>query len=180
MSRIGKKPIPVPKEVEVTFEGDVLSAKGPKGQLSRFIHPDIDLTIDDSQIVVSIANNAKGSKALSGLFRSLINNMIVGVSEGFKKTLEIVGVGYRVELSGNQLVCNVGYSNPVFYEIPNGIEVQVDKKNTVILNGIDKELVGVTAAKIRSFRPPEPYKGKGVKYIDEMVRRKAGKTGAKA
>ncbi len=180
MSRIGKKPITVPKEVEVTFEGRVLSAKGPKGQLSRSIHPKIDLTIDDSQIVVSITDNSKDSKALFGLFRSLIDNMIIGVSEGFTKTLEIIGVGYRVELSGNQLVCNLGYSNPITYEIPSGIEVKLDKKNTVILSGIDKELLGITVAKIRAFRPPEPYKGKGVKYFDEKVRRKAGKTAAKA
>ena len=129
---------------------------------------------------MSISDNSKESKALSGLFRSLIANMVLGVSERFKKTLEIIGVGYRVELSGNQLVFNLGYSNPIRYDIPPGIEVQLDQKNKVILSGIDKELLGITAAKIRSFRPPEPYKGKGVKYFDEKVRRKAGKTGVKA
>ncbi|MBE9542263.1 MAG: 50S ribosomal protein L6 [Proteobacteria bacterium] len=180
MSRIGKKPIIMPKEVEVTFDGRMLSAKGPKGELRRFIHPKVELNIDKSQIAVSISGNSKESKSLFGLFRSLISNMVVGVNEGFKKTLEIVGVGYRVELSGNQLVFNLGYSNPIKYDIPPGIEVQLDQKNKVILSGIDKELLGITAAKIRSFRPPEPYKGKGVKYFEEKVRRKAGKTGAKA
>lgn len=180
MSRIGKKPIIMPKEVEVTFDGRMLSAKGPKGELRRFIHPKVELNIDKSQIAVSISDNSKESKSLFGLFRSLISNMVVGVNEGFKKTLEIVGVGYRVELSGNQLVFNLGYSNPIKYDIPPGIEVQLDQKNKVILSGIDKELLGITAAKIRSFRPPEPYKGKGVKYFEEKVRRKAGKTGVKA
>ena len=180
MSRIGKKPIIMPKEVEVTFDGRMLSAKGPKGELHRFIHPKVELNIDKSQIAVSISDNSKESKSLFGLFRSLISNMVVGVNEGFKKTLEIVGVGYRVELSGNQLVFNLGYSNPIKYDIPPGIEVQLDQKNKVILSGIDKELLGITAAKIRSFRPPEPYKGKGVKYFEEKVRRKAGKTGVKA
>jgi len=158
----------------------MLSAKGPKGELRRFIHPKVELNINKPQIAVSISDNSKESKSLFGLFRSLISNMVVGVNEGFKKTLEIVGVGYRVELSGNQLVFNLGYSNPIKYDIPPGIEVQLDQKNKVILSGIDKELLGITAAKIRSFRPPEPYKGKGVKYFEEKVRRKAGKTGAKA
>jgi len=180
MSRIGKKPIIMPKEVEVTFDGRMLSAKGPKGELHRFIHPKVELNIDKSQIAVSISDNSKEYKSLFGLFRSLISNMVVGVNEGFKKTLEIVGVGYRVELSGNQLIFNLGYSNPIKYDIPPGIEVQLDQKNKVILSGIDKELLGITAAKIRSFRPPEPYKGKGVKYFEEKVRRKAGKTGVKA
>jgi len=180
MSRIGQKPIIMPKEVEVTFDGRMLYAKGPKGELRRFIHPKVELNIDKSQIAVSISDNSKESKSLFGLFRSLISNMVVGVNEGFKKTLEIVGVGYRVELSGNQLIFNLGYSNPIKYGIPPGIEVQLDQKNKVILSGIDKELLGITAAKIRSFRPPEPYKGKGVKYFEEKVRRKAGKTGVKA
>ena len=180
MSRVGKKPIIVPKGVEITFDGRVLSAKGPKGELSRPIHPNVSLAIDKSQIAVSVSDTSKESQSLFGLFRSLIANMIVGVSEGFKKTLEIVGVGYRVELSGNQLVFNLGYSNPIKYDIPRGIEVQLDQKNKVVLSGIDKELLGITAATIRRFRTPEPYKGKGVKYLDEKVRRKAGKTGTKA
>jgi large subunit ribosomal protein L6 len=180
MSRIGKKPIILPKEVEITYEGRTLSAKGPKGELNCLIHPKIELDIDKSQITVSISDNSKESKSLYGLFRSLIANMVLGVNEGFKKTLEIIGVGYRVELSGNQLIFNLGYSNPIKYNIPRGIEAQLDQKNKVILSGIDKELLGVTAAEIRNFRVPEPYKGKGIKYLEEKVRRKAGKTGAKA
>ena len=179
MSRIGKKPIDVPQEVEVNFDGQVLSVKGPKGGLSRLIDPKVALDINDSQISLSVSDNSKEARSLSGLFRSLIANMIVGVSEGFKKTLEIVGVGYRVELSGRQLIFNLGYSNPITYDIPEGLEAQIEQRNKVILMGIDKELLGVAAAKIREFRPPEPYKGKGIRYFDEKVRRKAGKTGAK-
>ncbi|UCF73884.1 MAG: 50S ribosomal protein L6 [Deltaproteobacteria bacterium] len=179
MSRIGKKPIIVPNEVEVKLEGEILSVKGPKGELRRFIHPKVTLDINDSQIVLSVADNSKESKSLFGLFRSLIANMVLGVTEGFKKTLEISGVGYRVERSGTQLVFNLGHSNPIKYDIPKGIEVQFDEKTKLVLNGIDKELLGIAAAKIRSFRAPEPYKGKGVRYLEEMIRRKAGKTAAK-
>jgi large subunit ribosomal protein L6 len=179
MSRVGKKSIIVPKDVEVKFDGEMLSVKGPKGELRRLIHPKVKLNIDDSQILLSIFDNSKESNSLFGLFRSLIANMVLGVTEGFKKTLEIIGVGYRVELSGNKLVFNLGYSNPITYDIPKGIEIQLDQKNKVVLSGIDKELLGITAAKIRSFRTPEPYKGKGVKYLEETIRRKAGKTGVK-
>jgi len=180
MSRVGKKPINVPKEAEVRLDGEILSVKGPKGELRRLIHPKVGLDINGSQITLSISDNSKESRSLIGLFRSLIANMILGVTEGFKKTLEITGVGYRVERSGNKLVFNLGYSNPIRYNIPKGIEVQLDQKTKIVLNGIDKELLGTVAAKIRSFRPPEPYKGKGVKYLGEMVRRKAGKVGVKA
>jgi len=179
MSRVGKKSIIVPKDVEVKFDGEMLSVKGPKGELRRLIHPKVQLNINDSQILLSIFDNSKESNSLFGLFRSLIANMVLGVTEGFKKTLEIIGVGYRVELSGNKLVFNLGYSNPITYDIPKGIEIQLDQKNKVVLSGIDKELLGITAAKIRSFRTPEPYKGKGVKYLEETIRRKAGKTGVK-
>jgi len=179
MSRVGKKPIIVPEEVEVKLDGEMLSVKGPKGELRRLIHPKVKLNINGSQILLSIFDNSKKSKSLFGLFRSLIANMVLGVTEGFKKSLELIGVGYRVELTGNKLVFNLGYSNPITYDIPKGIEAQLDQKNKVVLSGIDKELLGVTAAKIRSFRPPEPYKGKGVKYLEETVRRKAGKTGVK-
>jgi large subunit ribosomal protein L6 len=179
MSRVGKKPIIVPKEVEVKFDGEMLSVKGPKGELRRLIHPKVRVNINGSQILVSISDNSKESKSLFGLFRSLIANMILGVTEGYKKTLEVVGVGYRVELSGNELVLNLGYSRPIKYDIPNGIKVQLDQKNKVVLSGIDKELLGTTAAEIRGFRTPEPYKGKGIKYLEETVRRKAGKTGVK-
>ncbi len=177
MSRVGKKPIIVPKEAEVKFDGETLSVKGPKGELRRLIHPKVRLDISDSQILLSISDNSKESRSLFGLFRSLIANMILGVTEGFEKTLEIIGVGYRVELSGTQLVLNLGYSDPIRYDIPKGIEVQLDQRNKVVLSGIDKEFLGITAAKIRGFRTPEPYKGKGVRYLKETVRRKAGKTG---
>lgn len=180
MSRVGRKPISVPKEAEVTFDGEMLSVKGPRGELRRLIHPKVRLDISDSQISLSISDNSKESKSFFGLFRSLIANMVLGVTVGFSRTLEIIGVGHRVELSGNQLVLNLGYSDPIKYDIPKGIQVQLDQKNKVVLSGIDKELLGITAAKIRSFRIPEPYKGKGVRYLEETVRRKAGKTGAKA
>ncbi len=180
MSRVGKKPIIVPKEVEVRLDGEILSVKGPKGELSRLIHPKVGLDINGSQITLSISDNTKESSAISGLFRSLIANMVLGVTEGFKKSLELIGVGYKVERSGNQLVFNLGYSNPIKYDIPKGIDVQLDQKSKLVLSGIDKELLGTVAAKIRSFRPPEPYKGKGVKYLGELVRRKAGKAGVKA
>ena len=180
MSRVGKKPIIVPKEVEVRLDGEILSVKGPKGELSRLIHPKVGLDINGSQITLSISDNTKESSAISGLFRSLIANMVLGVTEGFKKSLELIGVGYKVEHSGNQLVFNLGYSNPIKYDIPKGIDVQLDQKSKIVLSGVDKELLGTVAAKIRSFRPPEPYKGKGVKYLGELVRRKAGKAGVKA
>jgi large subunit ribosomal protein L6 len=180
MSRVGKKPIIVPKEVEVRLDGEILSVKGPKGELRRLIHPKVGLDINGSQITLSISDNTKESRSLSGLFRSLIANMVLGVTEGFKKSLELIGVGYKVEHSGNQLVFNLGYSNPIKYDIPKGIDVQLDQKSKIVLSGVDKELLGTVAAKIRSFRPPEPYKGKGVKYLGELVRRKAGKAGVKA
>ncbi len=180
MSRVGKKPIIVPKEVEVRLDGEILSVKGPKGELRRLIHPKVGLDINGSQITLSISDNTKESRSISGLFRSLIANMVLGVTEGFKKSLELIGVGYKVEHSGNQLVFNLGYSNPIKYDIPKGIDVQLDQKSKIVLSGIDKELLGTVAAKIRSFRPPEPYKGKGVKYLGELVRRKAGKAGVKA
>jgi large subunit ribosomal protein L6 len=179
MSRIGKKPIIIPDGVDVAFDGEKLTVKGPKGELGQVVNPKVQIQIEDSQIVLSIADGSKETRSLFGLFRSLIANMVIGVSEGFKRTLEIVGVGYRVELSGNQLILNLGYSDPIRYEVPEGIEAQIDQRNKVVLSGIDKQLLGATAAKIRSFRPPEPYKGKGVKYLEEKVRRKAGKTGVK-
>ncbi len=179
MSRIGKKPIVIPEGVDVNFDGKVLKVKGPKGELSRNIRPEVKVDIKDSQILLSIFDDTKESKSLFGLFRSLISNMVTGAKEGFTKTLEIVGVGHRVEISGKQLVFNLGYSSPVKYEIPQGIEARIEQKNRLILNGIDKELLGFTAAKIRGFKPPDHYKGKGIKYLEEVVRRKAGKAGAK-
>jgi large subunit ribosomal protein L6 len=179
MSRIGKKPIMVPNHVRVKLDGELLSVKGPKGELRILLHPKVKVDVNSSQIFVSISDNSKESRSLFGLFRSLIANMISGVTEGFSRTLEVSGVGYRVEHSGRQLVFHLGYSNPVTYEIPKGIEVQLEQKHKLVLNGIDKELLGITAAELRSLRTPEPYKGKGVKYLEETIRRKAGKTGAK-
>ena len=167
MSRVGKKPILVPEGVEISFDGELLSVRGPKGVLSQAIDPKVQIEHNDSQILLAISDSSKESRSLFGLFRSLIANMVIGVTEGFKKTLEIIGVGYRVEIAGNQLVFNLGYSHPISYDIPKGIEAQIEQRNRVVLSGIDKQLVGITAAKLRSFRPPEPYKGK------------AGKTGAK-
>ena len=179
MSRVGKKPIVVPEGVKIAFDGTMLSVKGPRGELQRLIHPKVQLSIDGSQIQVSIADYSKESQSIYGLFRSLVANMVAGVTEGFRRTLEIVGVGYRVELSGNQLVFHLGYSHPISYDLPSGIQAQIEQRNRVVLSGIDKELLGDTAAKIRGFRAPEPYKGKGVKYLEEKIRRKAGKTGVK-
>jgi large subunit ribosomal protein L6 len=179
MSRIGKRPIAVPNGVEIRFDDKMLTVKGPKGELQRSVHPNVDLQIDDSQISVSISDNSKKSRSLFGLFRTLINNMVVGVTDGFQKTLEINGVGYRAEVSGNQLILNLGYSNPITYDIPQGISAQIEQRNRIILTGIDKNLIGATASKIRALREPEPYKGKGVKYLEERIRRKAGKTGIK-
>ena len=176
MSRIGKRPIPIPKGVEVKLEDDILIVKGPKGELKRKLHPDIRVNIQDDKILVSVESRSKKSKALHGLFNALIWNMVAGVTQGFKKGLEIVGVGYRAELKGRKLTLYLGYSHPIEFDLPDGIDAQVEK-NKIIVSGIDKELVGQTAAKIRSFRPPEPYKGKGIRYEDEVIIKKAGKGG---
>jgi len=177
MSRIGKKPIPIPKGVEVKLQGDVIKVKGPKGQLERGIHPKVRVNIDSDHIVVSTADPTREARAYHGLFRALVANMVTGVTKGFERVLEIVGVGYRGELKGKTATFHLGYSHPINFELPDGIEAKIDKTK-VTLNSIDKELLGKTAAKIRSFREPEPYKGKGIKYADEIIRRKAGKAGA--
>ena len=179
MSRIGKQPIPIPKDVKVDFEGDLLTVRGPKGELNREIHPAVNIQTESDQIVVSVNDGNRKSKALHGLFRALIANMVTGVSQGFEKALEIVGVGYRAELSGRTATFHLGYSHPIKFELPDGVDATVDKNNTIRLSGIDKEKVGHVAAAIRRFRPPEPYKGKGVKYAEERIIRKAGKTGTK-
>lgn len=176
MSRIGKRPISLPKDVEVKLNGDLMIVKGPKGTLERRIHNKINVEINDDNLSLSTQDNHRETRALHGLFGALILNMVRGVSQGFERALEIVGVGYRAEISGRTAIFNLGYSNPIHYELPDGIEANVDK-NKIVLKGIDKELLGRTAAKIRSFRKPEPYKGKGVKYANEMIRRKAGKAG---
>ncbi|MCK4509729.1 MAG: 50S ribosomal protein L6 [Desulfuromonadales bacterium] len=179
MSRIGKKPISIASGVKVTLDGQNIKVEGPKGSLERTVHETIELKMEADQVLVASRINPKGS-ALQGLSRSLIANMVEGVTAGYSKVLEINGVGYRAELKGTNLILSLGFSHPVDYPVPQGIKVEVDSKaNTITISGIDKELVGVTAAKIRSFREPEPYKGKGIKYIDERIMRKAGKTGAK-
>ena len=178
MSRIGKMPIPISKEISVGLQGDILTVKGPKGQLQRKINPIVEIGMEDEVIIVSVREETRDSRALHGLYRALIANMVKGVSEGFQRELEIVGVGYRADISGRKATFHLGYSHPVEYELPEGIDGKVEKTK-ITLSGIDKELIGMTAAKIRSFRKPEPYKGKGIRYADEKIRRKAGKTGAK-
>ena len=177
MSRIGRKPITVPAGVEVKIDGTNLSVKGPKGALAIDFHPNMAVTFENNEIVVARPNDEKENRALHGLTRSLINNMVVGVTEGYQKKLEIVGVGYRVALQGKNLNIGLGYSHPVIVEPVDGITFEAPDATTIIVKGIDKQLVGETAAVIRGKRPPEPYHGKGVKYADERIRRKAGKTG---
>jgi len=178
MSRIGKLPIPLSSKVKVSFEADRVTVKGPRGSLERKIPPEIEVRIEDDQIWVTRAVETRHWRAMNGLFRNLVANMVCGVTEGFSRTLQIQGVGYRAEVKGDILHLSLGFSHPVRRKIPKGIEIKVDKQN-IIINGIDKELVGLTAAQIREIRPPEPYKGKGIRYLDETVRRKVGKTGAK-
>ena len=177
MSRIGKMPIPIPKDVSVDLKGSLITVKGPKGELKQVIHPKVTVITEDNQVLVSVGDDTKESKSLHGLFRSLIANMVTGVTSGFEKALDIVGVGYRAKLSGNTATFHLGYSHPIIFELPDGIKAKIDKTR-ITINGIDKELVGRTAAKIRGFRKPEPYKGKGIRYINETVKRKAGKTAA--
>jgi len=179
MSRVGKKPISIPDKTKITYSERILTVAGEKGTLSQPIHPAVDLKIEDGVMNVTLVAEDRNSKALQGLTRSLIDNMITGVNKGFERTLEINGIGYRAELSGKQVVLTVGYSNPVAFDLPEGISATVQKNNNIILSGIDKQKVGLAAAAIRKIRPPEPYKGKGIKYAEEHIRRKAGKTGTK-
>ncbi len=179
MSRVGKKPIPIPDKTKITYEGRLLTVKGDKGTLSRRIPPAIDLQVEDNVMNVTMVAEDRTSRALQGLVRSLVNNMIIGVNNGFEKVLEINGIGYRAEAKSQEIVLHVGYSNPVAFALPKGISAVVEKNNIIKLSGIDKEEVGRTAAAIRQIRPPEPYKAKGIKYADEHIRRKAGKTGTK-
>ncbi len=177
MSRIGNKPIVVPEGVEVKIDGHKVSVKGPKGTLEREIHRDISLELDGNNLKVMRKNDEAINKSLHGLTRTLINNMIIGVTHEFSKELQINGVGYRVQKQGNNLNLTLGYSHPVIFEAPAGITFDVPNPNTIIVRGIDKELVGQTAAVVRSKRLPEVYRGKGIKYADEVIRRKEGKTG---
>jgi large subunit ribosomal protein L6 len=177
MSRIGKLPVAIPAGVKVSLDGNKMSVQGPKGTLIQDLHERMSIAVETEQIVVSRSTETKSDTALHGLTRALINNMVVGVTAGFHKNLEINGVGYRAEISGKVLTLSLGYSHPVVYELPEGISVEVEKQTKLSVKGIDKQLVGSAAAKIRSFRKPEPYKGKGIKYADERIVRKAGKAG---
>jgi large subunit ribosomal protein L6 len=177
MSRIGRLPITVPSGVDVTIDGRNVTVKGPKGTLSRSLHPDITVSREDGTLVVTRPTEQKTHKQLHGLTRTLVNNMVVGVTDGYRKGIEITGVGYRAALSGRKLTLNLGYSHPIEIEPPEGISFEVETPTRLAVVGIDKELVGEIAAKVRSTRKPEPYKGKGVRYAGEYVRRKAGKAG---
>jgi len=179
MSRIGKLSIEIPKSVKISFTDSVLSVQGPNGLLTRQIMSVISLDISETAIAVTRCDDSTVARAAHGLTRTLVNNMVVGVTKGFQRNLEINGVGYRAEVKGKELVLALGYSHPVNFPIPEGISVDVEKMTKLSVKGFDKELVGQTAAKIRSFRSPEPYKGKGIKYADETILRKAGKTGKK-
>ena len=179
MSRIGKKPVGLPSGVSAQVEGQVIRVKGPKGELSRKVHPELRLKLEGDQIMVGRPSDESRHKALHGLTRTLIANMVEGVTKGYQKTLEIQGVGYKAEASKGGLTMIVGYSHPVPYQAPSGITFAVENNTVVRISGPDKELVGQVAAELRQIRPPEPYKGKGIRYQGERVRRKAGKTGAK-
>ena len=180
MSRIGKMPITVPAGVEINVaEGNVVTVKGPKGTLTQKLSEKMTLTREDGVIVVTRPNDEKENRSLHGLTRTLLSNMVVGVTEGFKKELDVNGVGYRVAKEGNKLNMNIGFSHPVIMEEPEGITIEVPSPNKIIINGTDKQKVGQFAAEVRGKRPPEPYKGKGIKYTDEVIRRKEGKTGVK-
>lgn len=179
MSRIGKKPIPVPAGVTVSIDGHTVKVKGPKGELQREFRPEIGIAQEDGQLVVTRPSDSKEHRAFHGLTRALLANMVEGVTAGFRRTLEIIGVGYRAEKKGNTLVLTVGYSHQVQYPEPSGISLSTTSPTVVVVEGIDKAMVGQVAAEIRAVRPPEPYKGKGIRYQGEQVRRKAGKAGAK-
>jgi large subunit ribosomal protein L6 len=178
MSRIGKEPIPVPSGVKVELKGTHVKVTGSKGALERDVRPEMELSLDNGHLTVTPKGSSKRVLAFWGMTRSLLNNMIIGVEKGFEKKLVVEGVGYRAKVSGSTLTLNVGYSNPVEFALPDGITADVDKDNTITVGGIDKELVGQVAAMIRDVRKPEPYKGKGIRYIDEHIVRKVGKAGA--
>lgn len=179
MSRVGKKPIPIPEKTKITLNENVITVQGSKGTLKRELHSGVTLDVSDTQIAVTVPSQDRTSRALQGLTRSLVANMVTGVSSGFERILEINGIGYRAEAKGKSILFNLGYSHPIDFPLPDGISASVDKNTVVKLSGIDKELLGMTAASIRQLRPPEPYKGKGIKYAEEHIQRKAGKTGTK-
>ena len=177
MSRIGKQPVPIPSAVQVQVDGSAVTVKGPKGELRREVHPDMRLTLDDGKLIVTRPSDQPKHRALHGLTRALLANMVTGVEHGFSKTLELQGVGYRAQQMGKNIQLAVGFSHPVDVQAPAGITLEVEGTSRIHIQGIDKELVGQVAAEIRGIRPPEPYKGKGIRYEGEHVRRKAGKAG---
>ena len=180
MSRIGRAPIAVPAGVEIKIEdGNVVTVKGPKGTLTQQLHPNMTIKQEGAELHVTRPNDLKENRSLHGLTRTLLHNMVVGVTDGFKKTLDVNGVGYRVAMEGGKLVMNLGYSHQVIMEAPQGITIETPSANQIVISGFDKQLVGQFAAEVREKRPPEPYKGKGIKYSDEVIRRKVGKTGVK-
>lgn len=178
MSRVGKVPIPIPKDVKVKLTDSILEVVGPTGRLTHRIPSEIQISIEPEQIVVKRPNNHRTSRSLHGLTRALIANMITGVTHGFEKRLEIQGIGYRAGLQGNVLHLALGFSHPVLFPLPEGVNVEVERQTSIKVKGIDKQLVGSVAAQIRSLKPPEPYKGKGIRYVDEYVKLKVGKTKA--
>lgn len=179
MSRVGKKPIVVPDKIKISYKDHTIIVEGQKGTLQRVIHPAVELKIDPNAITVEPIKADRSGRALQGLTRSLVANMVTGVHEGFERVLEINGIGYRALQEGNRIIFHLGYSHPINFDVPDGITASVAKNNVIKLAGIDKEKLGQTAAAIRRLRPPEPYKGKGVKYAGEFIQRKAGKTGTK-
>jgi large subunit ribosomal protein L6 len=179
MSRIGKRPIAIPDKVSVTINGQHVTVKGPKGQLERELPPQVTVAQEGNEVIVKRINESRLARQRHGLSRTLVANMVDGVSKGFEKRLQIQGVGYRAQVQGRNLTLNVGYSHPVEIKPPEGVQLAVERNTEVIVSGINKEEVGNTAAKIRDVRPPEPYKGKGIRYANEMIRRKAGKAGKK-
>lgn len=181
MSRIGKLPIQLPANVEITLSASEIKVKGPKGELTQALNPLVKITKEESTVIVERIDDTKPARSMHGLYRTLINNMVIGVTTGYEKRLEIQGVGYRANLQGKKLVLSLGFSHPVEYTAPNGVDVAIDneKKNIIIITGINKQSVGQTAAEIRGFKKPEPYKGKGIRYVGERIIRKAGKTASK-
>ena len=179
MSRIGNKPITIPAGVEVTLDGNVITVKGPKGTMTKELHKNMEVSVNGTEITVKRPDDEAFNRSLHGLTRTLINNMIEGVEKQFSRTLEVNGVGYRAQLKGKKLVMNLGYSHPVEMDAPEGITFEVPNPNTIIVKGVDKEVVGQTAAVVRTKRPPEVYRGKGIKYAEEHIRRKEGKAGKK-
>ncbi len=179
MSRVGKKPIQVPDKIKISYKNKIIIVEGEKGSLTQTIHPDIDLNIEGGFITVSVNSDNKFGKALHGMTRSIVSNMITGVNKGFERILEINGIGYRAELKGNTIVFNLGFSHPVIFDLPDGITASVEKNTVIKLSSINKQELGLAAASIRRLKPPESYKGKGIKYAEEKIRKKAGKTGTK-